>query len=151
MKKLCFVFLFVFWASISFAASLDEVDYAGLIGKIGAEKGKVVVVNFWATWCLPCRMEIPDFIRVREHFVQEKVAMFGVSVDHQADNVMELSRSLGINYTLLHAKDDVSVGFELRGIPRTLVYNRKGEKVVDHLGIVDFASLSQEINKLLKD
>ena len=151
LKKFCFACLFFFWAATCFAAPVHEVDYSGLIGKIGAEKGKVVVVNFWATWCLPCRMEIPDLIKIRNQFSEKDVAVFGVSIDQEIGSITEFSRLSGINYTLLHARDDVSIGFELRGIPRTVIYNRKEEKVVDRLGAVEFASLSGEISKLLKD
>ncbi len=138
-------------ASFSLAAPVEEIDYAGLIGKIGAQKGKVVVVNFWATWCQPCRMEIPDLIRTRNTYSEQNVVILGVSVDRQASRVMELSRILGINYTLLHARKDVPLGFGIRGIPRTLIYNRNGEKVIDHVGVVDFLGLSSEISKLLKE
>lgn len=158
MKKICFVVLFwglffavqPVFAEKKMGICCEEVDYAGVINKISKARGKVVVLNFWATWCPPCRMEIPDLVKIRNAFSQKEVVMYGISVDSQVNGLERFGEIMGINYTILHAQEDVSAGFQIRGIPRTIIYDRNGQKVIDHVGLADFAGLSKEIKKLLK-
>ncbi len=158
MKKICFIVFFwglflavqPIFAEKSTGICCEEVDYAGVIGKISKARGKVVVLNFWATWCPPCRMELPDFIKVRNAFSPEELVIYGINLDRDKSGLEEFGKKAGINYTVLHAKEDVSAGFQIRGIPRTIIYDRNGQKVIDHVGVADFAGLSEEIKKLLK-
>ena len=158
MKKNCFVlFCWGFFLAVqpvfaekSLEICCKKVDYAGIIDKISNARGKVVVLNFWAPWCPPCRMEIPDLVKIRNAFSQQEVVMYGVSVDSQIDDLEKFCKTMKINYIILHGQEDVFSGFQIRGIPRTIIYDRNGQKIIDHVGLVGFADLSKEIKKLLK-
>jgi peroxiredoxin len=96
---------------------------------LSEQKGKVVVLNIWATWCPPCRKEIPDFIEVQEEMREENVLFVGVSVDKEGWEVVRpFALEYGINYPLV--LDDGTIRNKygpLRGVPTTFIINKKGK------------------------
>lgn len=116
-------------------------------------KGKVLVVNFWATWCAPCRKEIPDFIRLQESLGGRGVQFVGIAVD-EADKVAAFVREVGLNYpTLVGELDAVEIaramGNELGALPYTVVFDRDGNIVKVELGGTNEAKLRPVLTSLL--
>jgi thiol-disulfide isomerase/thioredoxin len=116
-------------------------------------KGKVLVVNFWATWCAPCRKEIPDFIRLQESLGSRGVQFVGIAVD-EADKVAAFVREVGLNYpTLVGELDAVEIaramGNELGALPYTVVFDRDGNVVKVELGGTNEAKLRPVLTSLL--
>jgi len=116
-------------------------------------KGKVLVVNFWATWCAPCRKEIPDFIRLQESLGSRGVQFVGIAVD-EADKVAAFVREVGLNYpTLVGELDAVEIaramGNELGALPYTVVFDRDGNVVQVELGGTNEAKLRPVLTSLL--
>lgn len=97
-------------------------------------KDKVVFLNFWATWCGPCRMEIPHFIDLVEQYGGDGFAIIGVALDpREFEKVPGFTEQMGINYTVVLDKKGVSNLYGgIRSIPTTFVINREG-KVVDQI------------------
>jgi thiol-disulfide isomerase/thioredoxin len=101
-------------------------------------KGKVLVVNFWATWCPPCREEIPGFIALQRELSEKDVQFVGIAMD-QADKVNNFARGLGVNYPLLLGEDSA---FELQSrlgntsavLPFTVVIDSAGKLITRHAG-----------------
>lgn len=112
-------------------------------------KGKVVVVNFWASWCGPCRQEIPDLIALRKRLPADKVFIMGVSLDQEPTMYAAYSARAGFNYPVFRAADDVTPAFSIRAIPRTVVYSPKGEMVHTQEGYMPGEELEKLINKHL--
>jgi thiol-disulfide isomerase/thioredoxin len=125
------------------------ISQQDIIKQISQAKGKVVLVNFWASWCQPCRMELPEFIRLRTAYPEDKLVMLGVSLDQDPGMLADFLRKTPLNYTLLLGKSDVALGFNIRGIPKTLVYNQNGEQVLNHDGYLEEDELLGLMGKLL--
>ena len=125
------------------------VGQQDIIKQISLAKGKVVLVNFWASWCQPCRMELPEFTRLRIAYPEDKLVMLGVSLDQDPSMLTDFLRKTPLNYSLFLGKTDVALGFNIRGIPKTLIYNQNGEQILNHDGYLDESELMGIMGKLL--
>ena len=109
------------------AFDFSLTDSEGRTVALSDFEGKVVVLDFWATWCPPCRKEIPGFVALQDKYRDQGVEVVGVTLDDSWDPVHPFMKSYGINYTIV--KGDAGVvtqygGF--RGIPTTFVIDRDG-------------------------
>jgi thiol-disulfide isomerase/thioredoxin len=116
-------------------------------------RGAVLVVNFWATWCAPCREEIPVFVRLQQEYAAKNLHFVGISID-QADKVSEFAREFRINYPLVIAgMDGVELsrraGNKAGVLPYTALLDRKGRLAGTLLGGVDEVRLRAAINPLI--
>ncbi len=128
-------------SDIIFALGLPDLD--NKLQSLGQWRGKVLVVNFWATWCAPCREEIPIFVKMQEKYRASGLQFVGISID-QADKTSEFARNFNINYpTLIGTFDTVEVsrqvGNKRRVLPYTVILDRKGE-----IAATEFGGLTQE-------
>lgn len=110
-------------------------------------QGKVRVVNFWATWCEPCREEIPALQRVQAKFAESGLETIGISIDH-ADKVQQFSRNMAITYPLLLGDASVidlarALGNRAGGLPFTLVIDAQGKLLASKLGGITEAQLTE--------
>ncbi|MEW5772030.1 MAG: TlpA disulfide reductase family protein [Thermodesulfobacteriota bacterium] len=120
-----------------------------LIAAIGAAKGKVVVVNFWATWCAPCRVEVPELMRLRSHYPQSEVEILGVSVDESQASLDSFLRKLPLNYPVGRATEDVPRMFQVGAIPKLMVYDRQGSLIHIREGMTSSDDLRRMVDALL--
>lgn len=98
------------------AAAFSLRDLAGKTYTLESFRGKLVLLNFWATWCPPCRREIPLFIEAEKHYRDRGLAIVGISID-SPDAVARYWQELGINYTLLLADDNAMALMAAYGNP----------------------------------
>ncbi len=112
--------------------------------------GKIVIVDFWATWCPPCRRGIPDLISLQKQF-KNKIAVIGISVDSDTkSDVIPFIKSMGINYTVCYASQEVVHAYgDIEAIPTSFVIDKDGNIVNQHVGLTDKSVYVDEINKLL--
>jgi len=103
-------------------------DLQGTSLSLASYKGKVLVLNFWATWCPPCRKEIPDFIEAYREFKDKGLEILGVSVDETtAEALLEWTKKTGINYPIALATPEIVRDFEPgEYIPATIIIDRSG-------------------------
>ena len=118
-------------------------------------KGKVLVVNFWATWCAPCRQEIPGLISVQGKYAANGLQVVGIAVD-QADKAQAFAKDVGINYPVLVAGMEGAslarnLGNRTGALPFTLVLDRGGTPVKAHLGLITEEELDRLLGPLLAD
>jgi thiol-disulfide isomerase/thioredoxin len=115
-------------------------------------RGKVIVVNFWATWCPPCREEIPDFIRLQEQYRAQGVQFIGIAVEDKAP-VVVYAREMGINYPVLVSFDAMDLariaGNAKDVLPYTVLIDRSGRAISGHYGLVAPAKLEKQLQSLL--
>ncbi len=128
-------------------------DLAGKEHSLAEWRGKVLVVNFWATWCAPCREEIPQFSRISEKFVDKNVQFVGVALD-AADKVVAFTREVPISYpTLLGSLDSIDLlgelGNTVKGLPFTIIFDADGTIRHLKLGILPAAQLEEQLNATL--
>lgn len=127
----------------------------GLDGQLQAlqqYQGRPLLVNFWATWCPPCKMEIPWFIEFQEQYGEKGFQVLGVSVDDPPERLPPFAREYGTNYPLLVGadRDDVQEAFgPIFGIPVTVIIGRDGRICKRHLGPVGKEQFESEIKALL--
>ncbi len=112
-------------------------------------RGKVVLVNFWATWCRPCRAEIPAFVKLQNRF-RDHLVIVGLSVDEgPPDHVRHFIRELAVNYPVAIVDGSVQRAFGgLVGLPTTFVVDRRGRIVQRHLGLISAAIYEHEVRAL---
>jgi thiol-disulfide isomerase/thioredoxin len=131
--------------------SLKDAD--GNAVSLADYRGKVVLVNFWATWCGPCEAEIPWFIEFEKKYKDQGFAVLGVSMDDDGwKSVRPYVASHKINYRIMIGSEMVSQQFgEIESLPTSFVLDRAGRIASNHIGLVDKVDYQNEIVKLLED
>ena len=124
----------------------DVPDLQGHTQAISQWKGNVLVVNFWASWCPPCRMEMPGFIDLQNKYGKSGLVFIGIAEDNP-QRAGEFSSKIGVNYPILVDQD--SSLLNLSGLPYTAVFDRKGALVASHAGAWSESELDDIVSKLL--
>ncbi len=128
-------------------------DLQNQLQTLAQHRGKVLVVNFWATWCPPCREEIPVFVEAQDQFGPQGLQFVGIALDDPAQ-VAGFARKFGVNYPILigglkEAETLRELGNSGGGLPYTLVYDRAGQLQAKILGGLDKARLESLIAPLI--
>ncbi len=118
-------------------------------------KGKVVVLDFWATWCTPCRSEIPGYVELEKKYGADGLVIIGVSKDEsgprRAEAVKRFIASYGINYPIVMATDDLETALGgIEAIPTTFIIDRAGNIRDKKVGAVPTEQYEKEILSVLK-
>ena len=133
--------------------ALSLPDPAGQPQPLAQWRGKVLVVNFWATWCAPCREEMPDLVRTQTEYGAKGLQIVGIAVDN-VDKVQQFAKEMKLNYPALiggYGAMDLSkdLGNSLVALPFTLVLDRQGKVAYTHLGPVKPDKFRDVVAKLL--
>ncbi len=133
------------------AADFDLKTSDGKTVQLSQLKGKVVLLNFWATWCGPCRKEIPDFLEVYERYKGKGFEIIGVSLDEEGWNVVNpFVKQYKISYPVVIGSGklvNAYGGFEF--IPTTFLINKEGVIVHTFTGLVTKADLERRLKGVL--
>lgn len=134
------------------AATLSGKTLDGKTVTLADHKGKVVLVDFWATWCDPCKAEIPELVKLQETLGPKGFVILGVSMDDDTELVAPFAKRAGINYpVLLNGGENVPKGWIVPGLPTayligrdgTVLSRKFGSKSVDKLGLEVEAALAK--------
>ncbi len=114
-------------------------------------RGKVVLINFWATWCPPCRKEIPYLKRLQTEFGDKGLVVLGISIDQGGGRVVKkFIKKSKINYPVMLANQSVLRQFGgVRGVPTSFLLDKTGRKYKSYLGYAAYQILRNDIAKLL--
>ncbi len=134
------------------AWQLKDVD--GKVVSSEQFKGKVVVLDFWATWCGPCRMEIPGYVELQKKYGKDGLVIVGVSLDsdrHADQTVKDFVQKYGVSYQIVMGDDAVQAAFGgMDAIPTTFIIDRNGQIRDRKVGAEPTADYEQAILKYLK-
>ncbi len=116
-------------------------------------RGKVVLVNFWATWCGPCKYEMPWFVEFEQKYKDRDFAVLGVSMDDDGwKSVKPYITEHKINYRVMIGSEVISQQFgDIDSLPTSFILDRQGRIAATHVGLVDKRDYQNEILKLLDD
>jgi peroxiredoxin len=134
----------------STAPEFSLVDLDGRKINLEAYRGKVVLLNFWATWCEPCRKEIPRFIQFQDTYGPQGLQVLGISMDDDVKPVREFRSEYKVNYPLAMGDAKLAENYGgVLGLPISFVINPQGQIIAKHIGAVDLAKIEAEIQQLL--
>ena len=109
---------------------------------LAALDGKVVVLNFWASWCGPCRLEMPDFQKAWEEHREQEVVFVGIAVDDTASEASKFAEQVGVTYPLaLDTTGDVARAYRIRAVPSTYFIDREGKLATTLHGLANQGAL----------
>lgn len=131
--------------------SMPDVD--GTTHSISEWDGKVLIVNFWATWCTPCRKEIPEFITLQDELGEKGLQFIGIAID-RPDETRHFMQEIGINYPILVDEEQGmrlvgEYGNRLMALPYTVIIDRSGNVVHTHMGEISRAAIEELLDELI--
>ena len=135
------------------APAFSLTDERGTPVTLADYRGKVVLLNFWATWCGPCQIEIPWFIEFEQKYKARDFAVLGVSFDDDGwKSVRPYIAAHKINYRIMIGTEKMSQLYGgVDSLPTTFIVDRQGRIAAQHVGLVDKSDYQNEILKLLDD
>ncbi len=139
-------------SKISHAASdIKKIKLMELRDLLAKNKGKVVILDLWATWCPPCRKEIPGFINLYNKYKDKGLEIIGIAFDENGpEMVPPFVQKVGINYPVYLNGGDIAQAYDLHAYPTTIIYGKDGIAASEHIGYVAEKEFEDEIGKLLK-
>jgi len=117
---------------------------------LSANRGKVVLLDFWATWCEPCKAEIPHFVDLQNHYGSQGLQIIGLSMDDDEQAARDFYQHYKMNYPVALASSRITDQYGgVLGLPITFAIDRQGRIVSRHIGATDPAVFESEVKKLL--
>jgi len=128
-------------------------DSTGTQRNINEWQGKILIINFWATWCPPCLKEIPEFIKIQDEFADKNLQFIGIAIDEKSA-VEEYLETIHINYPILIAGDEGialsrQLGNIVNAVPFTLIVNPKGQVIHRQPGELSREQIIETIRPLI--
>jgi peroxiredoxin len=129
--------------------SLQDID--GKTLALANYQGKVVLLNFWATWCTPCRGEIPQFVEFQNTLGPQGLQLIGISMDDDVKPVHEFYQQFKMNYPVAIGSANLAESYGgVLGLPVTFLIGRDGRIAAKYIGATDLTALQQKIQSLLQ-
>ncbi|MDP3427959.1 MAG: TlpA disulfide reductase family protein [Humidesulfovibrio sp.] len=132
------------------ADTFETLDMSGVNKRITANKGKVTLIMFWATWCPACKTELPVLEQLRAKYPAEKLDILAVSVDDTDQAMREYLKARPTSLTVLMATGDVSSEFGVRSIPSLVIFDGEGQVAFNSAGAYPFEMLDPVISQLVQ-
>ena len=137
-----------FFRDPSPAPSFTARDLDGGAFSTRSLKGKVTIVNFWATWCPPCRAEMPDLVKLQDRY-RDQLQIIGISQDESSpESVRQFAVAYGLNYQIVMTTPELEEIFPVSAIPTSYILDRDGAIVQKHVGAINIATVEQETRAL---
>lgn len=137
-------------ASAPVNKEIPTLSGAEVLELVKNNKGKIIFLNFFATWCPPCREEIPELIALRKEYSEDKVLFVGISLDSASDKLERFVQNMDFTYPVYKAGPDVGPLFGIVSIPYNMAYSAAGELVASEAGMVNGKELKLFLDQLLQ-
>ena len=125
-------------------------DLQGKQVKLSDFRGKAVLLNFWATWCGPCKIEMPWFVELQKQYGPQGLEIVGVALDDSSrDEIQKFAKEMGVNYTILQGQDAVGDAYGAIGLPTTYYIDRNGKIIDSASGLVSRSEIEDNVKKSL--
>ncbi|MEW6411097.1 MAG: TlpA disulfide reductase family protein [Candidatus Zixiibacteriota bacterium] len=111
---------------------------------------KPVVLNFWGTWCPPCRKEIPDLVKVYNEYTSDQIEMIGLAVRDSPENVRTFSEQNGMNWIMLMGDQNLGIRYGITGVPTTIFIDRNGNEIGRFVGPRDYQTFKDAFELALR-
>jgi cytochrome c biogenesis protein CcmG, thiol:disulfide interchange protein DsbE len=132
------------------APDFSFTDLTGHKLRLSDYHGKVVVLDFWATWCDPCKEEVPHFIEMQNKYASQGLQVLGISMDDDEPPVREFQQQFKMNYPVALGSPELADQFGgILGLPITFVIDRSGRIAARHVGATDASVIEAEVRRLL--
>ncbi len=133
------------------APDFELVSLDGRKVKLSDFRGKAVVLNFWATWCAPCKVEMPWFVDLQNHYGNGQLTILGVAMDDSdPQRIAQFTSEMGVNYPVLLGTNKVSEEYgDVEYLPTTFYINRQGKIVGKVAGLIGKAEIEDDVKKAL--
>jgi thiol-disulfide isomerase/thioredoxin len=131
---------------------VSYIDTSGTAYTKPSLNGKVVVINFWATWCKPCLKEIPDLSKISEKYKGRGVVVLGILASDNPDNatLLNFQSDNEMTFPVVRATSDILVSYDYPGsLPTTFIYDRAGRQAYTHVGALSAEKLEQILGPLI--
>jgi cytochrome c biogenesis protein CcmG/thiol:disulfide interchange protein DsbE len=133
------------------APSFRLVTIEGKQIDLSEQRGKVVLLDFWATWCVPCQTEVPRFVAFQNQFAKDGFQMIGISMDDSPEPVKKFCSKFKVNYPVAMGTEELAKTYGgVLGLPLTFLIGRDGRIVKQYDGSADLDAMEREIRKLLE-
>lgn len=149
---ICCIFMFTACtkAEVSKAPDFTLEDIKGKTVKLSDYAGKVVIINFWATWCTPCKEELPDFVRFYNRYREKGVEIIGIAVSSSLEEVKMMAAQHKITYALCMSDGKVeSLYGGIRAVPTTVIIDKNGSIQYNKPGMLSEKDLAKIVEELL--
>ena len=153
MKKLILALLLCLalpCSALAASSSVPALNLAGLTDMLAKNKGKVIMLNFFATWCPPCRVEIPELVSVRKKYAEKDVLIVSLSLDEDPKVVPPFVEKMKMTYPVYTVDRDVAKAFRVSQIPHNAFYSRDGQLILSEPGMADAEMVEMVFKKLLE-
>lgn len=152
MKKLALALLFVLALPLvaleADAGDVPALNNQGLKALLEKNRGKVIMLNFFATWCPPCRAEIPEIAQLRKAWPEDKLLIIGLAVDETSAPVPAFLKKLGANYPVYMAGKEVTDAWNVTSVPHNAFMAPDGRLIISEPGMADAKVLEQVVTDL---
>ncbi len=134
------------------APDFGLTDLSGKTVRLSDFKGKVVLLDFWATWCAPCRMEIPEFVQLQKQYAGKGFTLLGVALDDEGAAVVKpVAQKLGVNYPVVFGNTQVAAAYSgIQALPTTFLIGRDGKILKTYVGARDKSEFQRDIQSALQ-
>jgi len=138
-------------ADRALAPDFSLLELTGQRLSLANYRGKVVLLDFWATWCDPCREEIPHFVELQSKYREQGLQIVGVSMDDRPEPVRDFYQRFKMNYPVVMGNAEIGELYGgVLGLPIAFLVGRDGRIYIKHTGATDIAVFEKEVTSLLQ-
>lgn len=131
-------------------AKFMALDIEGNFHTSEQYKGKPLILNFWGTWCPPCRRELPDLKKIYTEYKSQGLEIIGLAVNDTPEKVKKFAEQSGLDWVMLIANRESAIAYQIgTGIPVTIFLDKEGNEISRAIGARDYNFFKTEVEKII--